>query len=118
MSREDLLELLCRLFPAFRLYWEADDNCFRNAEDFTSHGIFACFSHYFSATYDENNGVALSQLFAFIESVIICDQNNSDEIANAATTCFLENIAGTSTGERVRIFMGEDSRRYFDYWTN
>lgn len=118
MIREELLELLCRLFPPFRPYWEADDNCFRDADDFTVHGIYACFSHYFSAAYDEHNVAALSQLFASIESAIICDHKNCDGSANAATTCFLENIAGTTPGERARIFMGAESRRYFDSWNN
>lgn len=114
MRRDDLLELLCTLFPAFRSYWLADNNYFRNVDDYTSHGICACFSHFYSAFLGQSDDADISRLFASIESVIADDKEDVDATANAVATCFLENIAGTVSGERAKKFMGEASRRYFD----
>lgn len=74
-------ELLCTLFPAFRSYWLADDNYFRNAGEYTVHGICACFSHYFSAFLDQHDDATLSRLFASIESVIADDNEGIDRPA-------------------------------------
>ncbi len=116
MGRDELLELLCRLFPAFRPYWHDEENCFKDLDDYSVHGICACFSHYFSEDFGQHNDAALSQLFASFEAIIVCDKGGDNTAANAVTTCFLENMAGTVVGERARTFMGEESRRYFEYW--
>jgi hypothetical protein len=84
----EYIEKLSSLFPEFKEYWESDDACFNFGNDSTIYGVFSAFSHLVSDGLQKNNIGNKKELFLFIESVI----SQGGEPANAACTCFLENI--------------------------
>jgi hypothetical protein len=76
--------------------------------------LCAEFSHYFQENYAEFSDTQLKKLFDKIEK--ISAQENTDEVATALYTCFLENIAQTESGSFAKQFMGKRSEEFFNNW--
>lgn len=115
MTKEDLLEFFISIFPEFEAVWNAETNYFRDNNFYTAHGICSEFSHYFRENYREFSRQQLFLLFNKIEENVGI-QEEEDEIDNALSTCFLENIAQTESGDYTKQFMGKNSKEYFSYW--
>jgi len=117
MNPQELLDVLTDLFPRFRGQWDdLENNMHRNDDEFTPHGICAEFSSYFFEHCASATDETLVRLFAVIEREVASDLQDSDAVANALCTCFLENIAQTQAGNRCVPFMGPASRDFFEHW--
>lgn len=55
---------------------------------FSVHEIFSLFSHYVSERLEAGNVAGIDPVFRFVEDKL----GDDEELANAAMTCFLENI--------------------------
>ncbi len=112
-------ELLARLFefvPGFRAAWQ--DSLFVEKDgSFSMHGVFSEFSTYVHAHFPEFDEATWKGLFDYIEQCVTTDVHSGAGVANAACTCFLENIAGEGLLSRtVAPYLGPESRKYFDEW--
>lgn len=116
MERDELLRFLTKLFPEFSKNWGSEDNYFRNGDEYTVHGVCSQFSTYFKSACQDMSDSELHALFVELERIISADIENSDLAANALCTCFLENIAQTNAGNLAKAYLGESSRRFFEYW--
>lgn len=60
---------------------------------------------------------ALSRLrrLSFVEEYVRAE-GFSEDVSNAACTCFLENIAGEVQLADVSKYLGPESREFFDQW--
>ena len=122
MTKEQLKKFLVSLFPNFESAWNDPQNYFKeNNGDYTYHGLFSEFSHYFRDHFTDFNENQLWELFQSIERWHVPEEgitgDVSDELilSNAAFTCFLENIASEGLTESLKKFMGPKS---FDYYSH
>ena len=115
MNEKDLLEFFILLFPDFEKEWNSENNYSRDKNVFTSHGVCMEFSGYFRENYSKFSDEQLKTLFNRIES-LVKDSEPRNKIDNALCTCFLENISQTKSGNFAKPFMGERSKKFFDYW--
>jgi hypothetical protein len=116
MTKCEALELLIDLFPNFQSVWDAEDNYHRNNEDWSEYGLWAEFSYYFQCQINNLSDESLKQLFFQIETIVAADIEDSDPMANAMCTGFLENISSTGAGTHAKSYMGKVSRKFFDCW--
>ena len=91
MTPEELIGNLAGLFPDFAAHWEAADNPSREDDgSFTLCGAFTEFSDYFRERYEELPPERLQALGWVLAE---CMAESDSELADAAETCFLENVA-------------------------
>jgi len=106
MPLERLISDLDRNVPGFAEYLESDANLF-GVE--TPAGIFAACSHFVrNRPLDPGGWQALAQLLN--DAVAGQDQ----AVAEAACTCFLENLAATD--HPLKPFLIGDALRYWEQW--
>lgn len=92
MSASQLLDLIVARVPGFAVAWESPENCFRyDSGAFTTHGVFAAFSDFFRENYERFSPVQLADVGVLITESVLSE---TAEIADAAATCFLENLQG------------------------
>jgi hypothetical protein len=103
------------LFPEFEKFWETEGDIFREGHGaFTYHGLFAVFSHYVRARYDQMAESEKVKLFRFNETCM-SKEDDSDEVGNAVHTCFVENLAGDLPPGEVRRYAGPNAVKAFEY---
>ncbi|SMF48882.1 hypothetical protein SAMN02745866_03201 [Alteromonadaceae bacterium Bs31] len=112
----EYVEKLKAFIPEFPDYWSSEDAAFNFGEDSTVHGVFSDFSTLIVeqlASGTLSNG---EQLFSFIESVVA----KGGEPANAACTCFLENILNRVPGpidpNSFVPYLGPNSKEFCRGW--
>jgi len=107
---------LSKFIPEFLEYWEADEGGFNFGDESTIYGVFSDFSTLVIERLENKTLNNNEQLFLFIESVILL---GGDE-ANAACTCFLENILnqipGTVAPSDFVQYLGPQSREFCRGW--
>ena len=112
----EYIEKLSSLIPEFKEYWESDDACFNFGDDSTIHGVFSDFSHLVSDGLQNNNLVNAKDIFIYIESVV----SKGGDPANAACTCFLENILNrtpdTINPNTFVPYLGVHSKEFCKGW--
>ncbi len=113
---EELLAHLSEFVPGFRAAWQ--ETLFIEKDgSFSVHGVFAEFSAYVLAHFADFDEATWKGLFTYIEQCVTTDTYSEAGIANAACTCFLENIAGEGDlSSTVSPYLGPESRKYFDRW--
>jgi hypothetical protein len=115
MTARAILKRLIALFPGFAEYWERSDNCFRNDDgSFTRCGVFAAFSHFFCEKYEELPKDELAELGQFLSE---CMESSDRRLADAAGTCFLENVAGERFDRDFREHLSGEALRFYSYWS-
>lgn len=120
MPPEDLFNAICEISPDFKNYWEKVDNYFRNNDGLgTIHGIFAEYSGFIKANFENIEERNLITLFNFLEKCVNSDPNSESGISNAACTCFLENLAGEGElSKSILKYLGTKSKEYFDKYNS
>jgi hypothetical protein len=114
MTAQDILDRLVALFPEFAAVWDRPDNCFRDDDgSFTSCGVFAEFSHYFRERYDQFPPARVAELGRFVTE---CVTGPDRELADAAATCFLENVAGERFSRDFRRHLRGEALRWYSDW--
>lgn len=112
----EYVEKLKGFIPEFPDYWSSEDAAFNFGEDSTVHGVFSDFS---TLVVERLETGALSngeQLFSFIEAVVAA----GGDPANAACTCFLENILNRVPGSidpsSFVGYLGPQSKEFCRGW--
>lgn len=128
MSKNEARDFLINLFPEFSEIWNSESNYQKNGDNYTYHGLFMEFSPFFINKIDSFSDEQLRKLFSTVEDWElkgISSQDNGDnkaseaqQLANAAFTCFLENISREGLSQRIKPFMGEKSLEYYSHYDN
>lgn len=108
---------LYKTVKGFSRRWVSEDNL--HIDDggyYTLHGLFTEFSSYFIEKINDISDEQLKDLFANIETWIINDKNNDNDLANAVCTCFLEYIAAEGLTQTIKPFMGKKSLEYYSHY--
>lgn len=115
MTTDELRAQLEQLFPAFSTSFAR--SLFKGQDgSFTPHGLCAEFSRFYREHVADLGVAEKVELFRVVEAIVASDPHDSNPLANALCTCFLENIADTEAGEISWPLMGPTSRAYFDPW--
>jgi len=113
---DEVLTRLCELVPGFRTTWQ-DSMFIEKDGSFSVHGVFSEFSSYLHSHFIEFDEASWEGLFEYIEQCVTTDTYSDSGVANAACTCFLENIAGEGAlSRKASHYLGPESRKYFDRW--
>lgn len=112
----EYVEKLSHLIPEFSERWESEDSYFNFGADSTIHGVFAEFSLIISTRLKSDTLENTEEIFSFIESEVI----KGGDVAEAACTCFLENILNRTPQEinpkTFVPYLGPESKEYCKAW--
>ena len=111
----ELRDWLVRLFPDFVEAF-ADKWYFPDDVGYTPHAVCSAFTSYYLERISDYASPQLVELFDVTEIIAASDPDDTDPVANALLTCFLENISCTDQGHAGRALMGPKSLRFFDGW--
>jgi hypothetical protein len=115
-TAETTLKRLIALTPGFAAGWDAPGNCFREDDgSFTHCGVFAEFSSFFRQSYGQLSSDRVAAIGKFIAE---CVESEDTELANAAATCFLENITAETFSDDFKRFLSGESLRFYSLWDN
>jgi hypothetical protein len=110
----ELCRRLHQLFPAFGE--SLATAYFMMESEFTPHAVCSQFSTFYRNRVTDFAAPEAVALFDMIEVIAAADPDDTDPVANALLTCFLENISATPAGEASIPLMGPRSRRFFLGW--
>ena len=114
MTADQILRRFKELVPAFAAAW--NESLFIDKDgSFTTHGIFSEFSFFFREHFLELTEETRREILKFVEECVK-GEGFSEDVSNAACTCFLENIAGDEQLADVCKYLGPESREFFDQW--
>ena len=115
MTPQELLDRLAALFPDFRAYWDAPDNCaLYDDGSFNLHGVFMEFTWFFEERHAALPADRVAALGAFVSECMAAP--GDPPLGNAAATCFVENIAGKPCDRELAPHPIGDARRYWRAW--
>jgi hypothetical protein len=115
MAPAALVERVVALFPEFQAHWDDPSNCFRDDDGkFTLHGVFAVFTHFFKDRHASLPPDRIAALGAFVSH---CMESGSEDLGNAAATCFVENIAGEGCDRELSRHLTGAARTYWRFWS-
>jgi hypothetical protein len=112
----EYVEKLELFIPEFREYWDSDEGCNNHGDQSTVHSVFNAFSGLVISKLETGTLKNGQRLFDYIESVV----DAGGDPANAAYTCFLENILNV-TPESIDpksfvSLLGPNSREFCRGW--
>jgi hypothetical protein len=120
---QDAVELCRRLHQLFPVFGEhlageyfVAGNEFLADKMFTPHAVCSAFTDCYLTSIPDYATPEVRELFEMVEVIAAADPADTDPLANALFTCFLENISCTAAGDAGLPFMGPRSRRFFDGW--
>ena len=114
MSPVDLLSRLIAIFPEFSKQWDEPSNCFRDEDgSFTYCGAFAEFSSFFNANYEH---LRREQIAALSDLLDECMTKRQSDLDTAATTCFLENVAGEPFHDDFATYLRDEALTFYQNW--
>ncbi len=114
MTKERVKDNLIKIFPEFEKTWESDKSLFKEEDGtYAYHGLFIEFSHFFRDNIDKFSEDQLRELFSNIENWQVKNNDNTQQLSNAVSTCFLEGIAAEGLTERIKPFIGQKSLEYY-----
>src|SRR5262245_34468215 len=114
MNAQAILGRLITLLPDFAAAWDNSDNYFREDNgSFSQCGVFAKFSHYFRESYEQVSSTQIAALGRFVSE---CAASTDTDLADAAATCFLENVAGERFNSDFRRHLSGEALRYYSLW--
>jgi hypothetical protein len=128
MTKEDVKNFLTRIFPEYLESWNSADNYSKEEDgNYTYHGLFSEFSHFFISNIRTFSDEQLGELFSAIEKWELPETETLEDwktghvddvllLSNAVFTCFLENIAGEGITKRIKPFMGDRSFEYYSLY--
>jgi hypothetical protein len=109
MIPSDVKAKLVAMFPEFVPYWDSSGNHFRDDDgSYTLCGVFAQFSHFVRERFSSLSPSELGELGRFIEQ---CMERPGSDLANAAATCLLENVAGEKFTSSLVAHFGSRARK-------
>ena len=112
----EYVEKLKVFIPEFPDYWSSEDAAFNFGQDSTVYGVFSDFSSLVVERLEAGTLSNGQQLFSFIESVVA----EGGDPANAACTCFLENILNRIPGSidpnGFAPYLGAKSKKFCREW--
>lgn len=115
-TKENVIKNILIKFPGFSSMW----NDHMNQYDRVSPGLcldITIFSNYVIRLIQEGSSSNLNDIFNVVEDFIV---NGDEEVGDAITTCFLENLINV-TGTRISAdsyinLLGEKSKEYCKAW--
>ncbi len=112
MQSSEIHDRLVEILPAFRDYWDSPENYFREDDgSFTECGVFAECSHYVRDFFDS---FAIRQIEALARFISQCMESEPEStLADAAATCFLENLARESFSHRLTEHLSGEALSYY-----
>jgi len=115
---EDVLRLITDCYPAFGARWNEESLFWPEEGQMpTACGILSEFSHLIVEQLEEKNVSNIPTVFALIERLLA---EGSEEVKDAAATCFLENLHNR-VPEKIASnffvpFLGPRSQEYCRAW--
>ena len=113
---DEYVERLQVFIPEFRQYWESHESTGKFGDPSTVHSVFSSFSDLVISRLETGTLKNGQHLFEFIESVV----ETGGDPANAACTCFLENILNVTPASIDPIsfvsLLGPNSREFCRGW--
>ena len=111
MTPDSFLSRLFEIFPDFAAQWSSPDDLFREDDGaFTYCGVFAEFGAFFREHYRRFPKPQLAELSTLLDE---CMSEDGSEINTAASTCFLENVAGEPFSRNFGEYLRGTPARYF-----
>jgi hypothetical protein len=109
---------LLALCPEFQPWWEDERDLWTQDDGtFTTHGVFAVFSHFIADRLAQGPAPELGPVFEYVESRL---DDERSEVCDAATTCFLENLMNrvpeTIAPSALVPLLGPKSRAFCRGW--
>ncbi|PCJ11646.1 MAG: hypothetical protein COB04_18795 [Gammaproteobacteria bacterium] len=112
----EYIEKLKAFIPEFPEYWDSEEAAFNFEGESTVYGVFSDFSTLVIERLEKGTLNNAEQLFSFVESVVASGGNP----ANAACTCFLENILNRIPGsidpKSFVPYLGAESIEFCRSW--
>ena len=110
----NLMNEILALCPSFKEAWDGESGLWCKSDGtYTCHGLFAVLSHHVAGLLEHQDAGCLGALFRWIEEKLA---GSNDEVANAATTCFLENLMNRVPEKfefaSIESMLGPESRRF------
>jgi len=109
---------LSKLISEFKAHWESEEAYSNFGEESTIHGVFLEFSHLVIRKLKNRTLEKPENLFSYVEKVV---QLGGEE-AEAACTCFLENILNVTPSkidpESFVQYLGNESKEYCKSYRN
>lgn len=119
IDKEECIKLILKKFPGFHKTWEEHLKWWGDDIPGFSNDV-AVFSRYTKdlLTKEAENLNEIREIFDFVEILM---QKGTDDVKDAAATCFLENLINASSGGSIssRSFvhlLGEESVKYCKAW--
>ena len=113
---EEYIIKLEQFIPEFPEYWGSEDSAFNFGDKSTVYGVFSDFSTLVIERLEVGALETTEQIFQFIEIVV----DHGGDPANAACTCFLENILnqipGTIDPNSFVDYLGPKSVKFCRGW--
>jgi hypothetical protein len=115
IDESNLLKGLVATYPGLRDYFVKNcDQWLHENGTISPSSLFSAASSFCRARFMENDFENSEVLFSFVERCLECGNEN---IANAAATCFLENITNSPDIARLAVsLMGPLSRNHVKGW--
>ena len=112
MQSSEIHDRLVEILPAFRDYWDSPENYFREDDSsFTECGVFAECSHYVTDYFDSFTVRQIEALGRFISQCMETEPEST--LADAAATCFLENLARESFFDTLTEHLSGGALSYY-----
>ena len=113
MSPSMTAETLSHIVPGFGTHWARGDSLFIGSSgEFSVHGVFAECSHFVREQFGSLSPATVQGLAGFLSDCL--EGKHGPDVANAAATCFLENLAGEPFHQVFSIQLRPAARRFYD----
>lgn len=119
ISKEQCINLIIKQFPGFEEMWAEHIDWWGGENPGLSNNM-AVFSRYTIKLLqdDEKNQTELKNIFLLIEKFIV---DGSDEVKDAAATCFLENVMNATSWKKIPSssfihLLGRESKSFCKAW--
>ena len=111
MTAADILEEFVRVSPDFRDYWAGTNYHVGDDGSYAPSGVFSQFTDYFR---ERHLMMTTGQLEALAALIARCERE--EFLAEAAYTCFLENIAGDPPGATLAPYLSAAAVEFMSHW--
>ena len=113
MTPSNIVEVLSQVVPGFGDHWSTGESLFIGEDgEFASAGVFAECSHFVRENFSALPATSLSELGEFLSNCM--EERFGDDIANAAASCFLENLAGEPFHQEFAVHLRPVARKFYD----
>ncbi len=114
MGPDEILRKLTAILPGFGPRWEDPDNVYRRDDgSFTPCGVFSECSEFVRERYETLGDGPIDVLASFLEE---CMTHSQPGLADAAATCFLENLTGERFSADFQRRLSGEALKFFRGW--